>query len=119
MLACTLEATNTGNVRLTGLALHGDASECTYDSLAPNSTVTCRVFKALSTEQLWHRGSADLHVPYNVTPRGMMAFLEVLPPSNFSVDLSTVPGFSPAPPVRSLAVLNSTAAPVAVYTSGE
>lgn len=119
MLACTLDATNRGNVGLLGLNVAGDAFNCSFGFLAVNHSVSCSAGKPLTQEQLWYGGSVDISVPYNVTPSGYMSFLELSPPTIFSVDLSMVAGFNATPPVLSLSVMNNTVEPNAVYAPGE
>jgi hypothetical protein len=118
MLACTLDATNRGNVGLMGLHVAGDAANCSFEFMAVNHSVSCSVGKPLTQEQLWYGGSVDMLVPYNVTPRGYMSFLELSPPTVVSVNLSMVAGFNATPPVLSLSVLNNTVEPTAVYAPG-
>ena len=119
ILDCWLQATNIGNVGLDGLRVAGDAHNCTGTFIAVNNTVLCLVSRVLSAEHFWYGGDVGLHVPFNVTPRGRVPFLELLPPSYFTVNLTAVTGFIAVPPVLNMSVINSTVSPMAVYQPGE
>lgn len=94
VLTCNLTATNTGNVRLTNIAVHGDAVSCAVaspDLLWPGANLTCTLSRTL-TQDDFELGSVDLLYPLNASALGTVSSLQApLPAASFNVRVPQLP----------------------------
>lgn len=99
LLDCTLEAANTGNVRLSNFSLGEDAVSCRADTaqtLLPGASVRCTLRTNVTAEQLAAAGQLPLNYKLTVTPAGPVKTLQDAPLETSNLQLDTLIGASPA-----------------------
>lgn len=95
VLECSLEASNTGNVRLTNFSLAGDAVNCAASTIPPGGSVQCLLRKNVTTQQLSAAGLLDVSFPFKVAPAGLVTSLQSPPFNIYTASLPTLIGASP------------------------